>query len=127
MDRFYAPSNFYVQIFVDTPNFSWEKKEKGWITKKTFIFFKKVFIFYTKIFSSIIIFIRCNAFLNHSVPVSFPTKVISVGIPNRTPIPLFILVPVTLLLACNPGKRTNLFNVLLRKRGTCPTTSSRLK
>ena len=70
---------------------------------------------------------RCNAFLSHSVTVSFPTKVISTGISNSTPIPLFILFPVTLQLAYDPGKRRNLFNVLLRKRGTCPTTSSHLK
>ena len=37
---------------------------------------------------------RCNAFLSHSVAVSFSTKVISIGISNSAPIPLFILVPV---------------------------------
>ena len=68
-----------------------------------------------------------NAFLSHSVAFSFPTKVISIGISHPTPIPLFILVPVTLQLAYDPGKQRNLFNVLLRKRGTCPTTYSRLK
>ena len=55
-------------------------------------------------FASIIIFMRCNAFLSHSVTVPFPTIVISDGISNPTPIPLFILVPVTLQLAYNPGK-----------------------
>ena len=63
-------------------------------------------------------------FLSRLVVVSFPTKVISIGISNPTPIPLFILVPVTLHLSYHPGKQKN---VLLRKRGVCPTTSSRLK
>ena len=70
---------------------------------------------------------RCNAFLSHSVAVFFPTKVISIGISNPTPVPLFILVPVTLQLACNPGKRRNLSNILLRKRSTCSTTFFSLK
>ena len=46
---------------------------------------------------------------------------------NPTPIYLFILVPVTLKLACSLGKRRNLFQILPRKRGTRPTTSSCLK
>ena len=70
---------------------------------------------------------RCSAFLSRSVAVSFPTKVISIGTSNPTPVPPFIVVPVTLQLAYDPGKRRNLFNVLLRKRSTCPTTSSRWK
>ena len=68
-----------------------------------------------------------QCFFSHSVAVSFPTRVISVAISIPTPIPLFILVPVTFQLAYDPGKQMNLFNVLLRKRGTCPTTASRLK
>ena len=70
---------------------------------------------------------RCNAFLSHSVAVSFSTKVISIGISNRAPIPLFILVPVTFQVAYDRGKRRNLFKVLLSKRGTRPTAFSRLK
>ena len=51
---------------------------------------------------------RCNAFLSHSVAVSFPTNVISIAMTNLTPIPRFILVPVTLQLAYDPGKQRNL-------------------
>ena len=73
--------------------------------QKNFLSKKKIAQFlYLKMFASIIIFMRCNAFLSHSVTVSFPTIVISDGISNPTPIPLFILVPVTLQLAYNPGK-----------------------
>ena len=68
-----------------------------------------------------------QCFLSHSVAVSFPTKVIPIGISNPTPFPLFIFVPITLQPAYDPGKRRNLLNVLFRKRGTCPTTSSGLK
>ena len=70
---------------------------------------------------------KCNAFLSHLVALSFPTKVISIDISKPRQFPLFIVVPVTLRLAYDPGKQRNLFNVLLRERGTCPTTSSRLK
>ena len=59
---------------------------------------------------------RCNAFLSNLVAVSFPTKMISIGIFNPTPIPLFIPVPVTLQLACDTSQQRNLFNVFLRKR-----------
>ena len=55
---------------------------------------------------------RCNAFLSHPVAVSFPKKVVPINISNLTPIPLFILVPVTLQLAYDPGKWRNLFNLL---------------
>ena len=57
-----------------------------------------------------------NAVLSHSVAISFKTKVVSIGISNPRPIPLFIPVPVTLKLAHNPGKLRSLFNVLLRKK-----------
>ena len=42
---------------------------------------------------------RYNAFLSHLVGVSFPAKVISIGISNPAPIHLVILVPVTLQFA----------------------------
>ena len=48
---------------------------------------------------------RCNAFLSHSVAVSFATKVISIDISNPAPILLFILVTVTLQLAYVPGPK----------------------
>ena len=70
---------------------------------------------------------QCNAFLSHSVAVSFPTKVIPIGNSSPTPFPLFIFVPITLQLAYDQGKQRNLLNVLLRKRGTCPTISSCFK
>ena len=132
---FYALSVYFTYVRQTTPFFHRKRKRKGWITKKTIIFFKKkLFIFKTKIvhflhfkaFSSIIIFMRCNAFLSHSFAASFPTKIISICISNLILIPLFIFVPATLQLAYDVGKRRNLFNVLLRKRDTCPTTSSRL-
>ena len=47
---------------------------------------------------------RCNTFLSHPVAVSFPKKVVPINISNLTPIPLFILVPVTLQLTYDPGK-----------------------
>ena len=58
---------------------------------------------------------RCNTFLRHSVAVS-QQKLFQLASP-------ILHVPVTLQLAHNQGKRRNLFNVLLWKRGTCPTTS----
>ena len=66
-------------------------------------FLSTVSVFYLCKISSylcdaIIIFMRCNAFLSHSVATSVSAKVISVGISNPTPIPLFVLVPVTLQL-----------------------------
>ena len=77
---------------------------------------KIVHFLHFKAFYPIIIIMRCNAFLSHLVAVSFPTKVISIGIFIPTPIPLFIPVSVTLQLACDPSQRRNLFNVFLRKR-----------
>ena len=68
---------------------STEKKEK-WL-KKTVFFLKKLLFFHFKTFSSIIIFMRFNAFLSHSVTVTFPTKVISIVISNPSPVTLFIL------------------------------------
>ena len=72
---------------------------------------------------------RCsgNAFLSHSIAVSFPMKFISIGISNSASTSLFIILPVTFQLAYDSGKRRNLLKVRLRKRGTCPRTSSRLK
>ena len=82
-----------------------KERERAGLQKKTFIFLKKVVhLLHFKTFSSIIIFMRCYAFLSHSVAVSFRTKVISIVISNPTPIPLFILVPVRLQLAYDPGK-----------------------
>ena len=128
MDRFLCNVSVFYLCKMNTPVFSLEKEEKGLDYKKNFLFFFKiVHVLHFKTFSSIIIFMRCNAFLSRLVAISFPTKVISIGISNPTPIPLFILVPVTLQLAYDLGKQKNLFNVLLRKRGTCPTTSTRLK
>ena len=64
------------------------KERKGWITKKTNFFKKIIHFLHFKTLSSTIIFMRCNVFLSHSVAVSFPAKVISVGISN--PIPIFV-------------------------------------
>ena len=117
MDRFLCNVSVFYLCKTDTHICHGKRKRKGWITKKLSFQKKKIVQFlYSKTFSSIIIFMRCNAFLSYSVAVSSPTKVISVGISNPTPIPLFILVSVTLQLAYNPGKRRILFNVLLRKR-----------
>ena len=82
-----------------------EKEKTG--LQKNFHFFKKNFL-HLKTFSSIIF----NAFLSNSVVVSFTTKVISVGISNPTPIPLFIFVPVTLQLAYDASKGTCLMSCL---------------
>ena len=73
--------------------------ERAGFQKKLSFKKKIVHFLHLKTFSSIIIFMRSNAFVSHSVAVSFPTKVISIGISNPTPIPLFILVQVTLQLA----------------------------
>ena len=134
MDRFLCTISIFYLCKTDTPNFSWEKKEKRLDYKEKLSFFKKFFsfstlflqssYFYNFFFSHHIYAMQC---LSHSVAVSFPKKVISIGISNPTPIRLFTLVPVTLQVAYDPGKRRNLFNVLLRKRDTCPTTASRLK
>ena len=71
-----------------------ERERTGLRKKLSFLKKKIVHFLHFKTLYSIIIFMRCNAFLSHSVAVSFPTKVISIGISNSTPIPLFILVPV---------------------------------
>ena len=44
---------------------------------------------------------RCsgNAFLSHSIAVSFPMKFISIGISNSASTSLFIILPVTFQLA----------------------------
>ena len=124
---FYALSVYFTYVRQTTPFFHRKRKRKGWITKKTIIFLKKIVHFlHFKAYSLIIIFMWCNAFLSHSFAASFPTKIISICISSLILIPLFILVPATLQLAYDVGKRRNLFNVLLRKRDTCPTTSSRL-
>ena len=103
----------------DTPFFfKGKERERAGLQKKLFFKKKKIVHFLNfKTFCLIIISMRCNAFLSNSVAVSFSTKFISIGISNPTPIPLFVLVAITLQLVYNPGKRRNLFNVLLRKRG----------
>ena len=65
---------------------------------------------------------RYNTFLSHLVAVSFPKKVISIGISNPAPIPLVILVPVTLQLA-RQGKSYlsySLLNSLLQNKELSP-------
>ena len=99
--EFYAPSTYFTYVRRTPPFFHGNRKRKPSFKKKLFIF--------------------------NTLKLSFPTKVISIVLSNPTPIPLFILVPVALQLAHGPGKQRNLFNVFLRKSGTCPTTSSRLK
>ena len=107
MDRFLCAFNVFYLRKTDTRIFSLEKKKKRLDYKKNFHFFKKNFL-HLKTFSSIIF----NAFLSNSVVVSFTTKVISVGISNPTPIPLFIFVPVTLQLAYDASKGTCLMSCL---------------
>ena len=70
-----------------------ERERTGLRKKLSFLKKKIVHFLHFKTLYSIIIFMRCNAFLSHLVAVSFPTKAISIGISNSTPIALFILVP----------------------------------
>ena len=141
MDRFLCTVSIFYLCETTLPFFRGKQKRKGWITKKNVRFFLNRSFFTLKTFSSVIIFMWCNAFLtlswrtplsyrkqsidllrksmdwflydigllheiSHSVAVSFPTKVISSGVFNPTPVFLFILVPVTLQLACDPRSET---------------------
>ena len=138
---FYALSAYFTYVRRHCHFFVGNKRERAGLQKKTFVFFLNRSFFTLKTFSSVIIFMWCNAFLtlswrtplsyrkqsidwlrksmdwflydigllheiSHSVAVSFPTKVISSGVFNPTPVFLFILVPVTLQLACDPRSET---------------------
>ena len=129
MDRFLCTVGLFYLCKTDIPIFSWERKEKGLHYKEKFHFFKKNFHFHAlKLFlqSSYL----CDTMLFEAIQSPFHSQqkvLVLIGISSPTPTPLFILVPVTLQFAYDLCKRRNFFNVLLRKKGTCLTTSSRLK
>ena len=88
-------------------------KERGRAgLQKNFHFLEKIVHTLLRFFLRSLYLCHARFFLSHSVDVSFPTKVISIGISSPAAIPLFIIVPVTLQLAYDPGKR----------RGTCLTS-----
>ena len=112
---FYEPSAYFTYVRRIPPFFHGKRKRKGWITKKL-SFLIKSFIFYTlKRFLQSSYLCDAILFLSHSVAVSFPTKVISIGISNPIAILLFIFTPVTLQLAYYPGKQRNLLKPCLGK------------
>ena len=126
MNIFLIVSIFYL-CKTNTPIFSWEKKEKGLDYKKTFIFNKIVHFLHFKKFSSIIIFMRCNTFFK---PFS------RCFVPNKSYFNWYLQSysnPSVYFYTCNfatcilSGQAKELVKALLRKRGTCPRTSSLLK
>ena len=106
-----------------------KERERAALQRKNFIFLKKYFHFHTlKLFLQSSYLWDTMLFEAIQSPFHSQQKVlVLIGISSPTPTRLFILVSVTLQLAYDLCKRRNFFNVLLRKKGTCLTTSSRLK